>query len=157
MTNHHTLLRIFKENDIERIVHLASDLGLSHWSEKDYVAESSRADSHLKVAVREKEIIGFIVGRRIPGNGHEKAVDAEIYNIGVAEREQRHGVGDLLLSDFLESNRRSNVENIWLEVRSKNAKAIAFYEKHGFEYFAARPKFYQGPSDDGIIMKLSLK
>ncbi|NOT47858.1 MAG: ribosomal protein S18-alanine N-acetyltransferase [Acidobacteria bacterium] len=156
MTNKDVTLRDFVEEDIDQVVALTEELGLSRWSREDYLAELARSDSHMHVALRLEKLIGFIVGRNIPGSRDETGLDAEIYNIGVHRSEQGSGVGRVLLCSVLDECRRKNVQLVWLEVRVKNANAISFYEKAGFTQFAARPKFYTDPPDDGIVMRLSL-
>jgi ribosomal protein S18 acetylase RimI-like enzyme len=42
-------------------------------------------------------------------------------------------------------------------VRESNRKAIAFYEKNGFESVQTRRHFYNDPREHAILMKLTLK
>lgn len=155
MNDSKAVLRDFEIADIETVFGLADELGLSRWSRQDYTAELARTDSHLRVAVSQGRIAGFIVGRFVPGNDDDNSVDAEIYNIGVRVPEHRSGIGKLLLSDFLENCRSKKVKFVWLEVRKMNKKAISFYEKAGFTQFGERPGFYSDPADDGIVMRLT--
>lgn len=148
-------LRPFVEEDIAAAVAMAVDLGLSTWSAEDYVAEMKRRDSYLVAAVEGDRIVGFIVGRRVPGQ-KPSSLEAEIYNIGVERNSQRHGIGLILINDFLAHYRRENVETVWLEVRKANLAAISFYEKVGFMQFAERRNFYSDPVDDAILMSMNL-
>lgn len=149
-------LRPLKIEDIDHVVALADGLGLSHWSQSDYAAELKRPDSYMTVAVSEGEVVGFIVGRRVPGAGTSGGFDAEIYNIGVDRKAQRKGVGVKLLSGFLEKCRDESVEAVWLDVRENNDVARAFYERAGFEAFDVRRNFYTDPPDSGIVMQLAI-
>ena len=149
-------LRPLKIEDINHVVALADGLGLSHWSQSDYAAELKRPDSYMTVAVSEGEVVGFIVGRRVPGAGPSGGFDAEIYNIGVDRKAQRKGVGVKLLSGFLEKCRDESVEAVWLDVRENNDAARAFYERAGFEAFDVRRNFYTDPPDAGIVMQLAI-
>ena len=155
--NESVILREFVSGDENSVVKLSTELGLSHWSEQDYLAEASQSQSHFLVAVIESEVVGFIVGRFVPGTQEaELRPDAEIYNIGVDTARQRSGIGNLLLRNFLDECRSGNVNFVWLEVRKMNLKAISFYESIGFEQFAERPRFYKDPPDDGMVMRLEM-
>lgn len=151
-------LRPFAAGDIDAVEKLATELKLSHWSAKDYSAERARTDSYMSVAVDEGDvIIGFIVGRRVPGSEKdESGFDAELYNIGVADRKQGTGVGQALLSAFIKESKRQNVTHVWLEVRAGNNRAVSFYKESGFEEFTRRRNFYTNPKEDALIMRLNL-
>ena len=146
-------IRRFSEGDCNIVFELSEDLGLSPWSVQDYRDELERGDSRMLIAERGRSVCGFIVGRIVPGN-LEDEVDAEIYNIGVSAAYQRSGVGAALIEKFLGLCRAAGAKFVWLEVRSANSNAIAFYERAGFQEFATRPKFYRDPEDDAIVMRL---
>jgi ribosomal-protein-alanine N-acetyltransferase len=97
-----------------------------------------------------RKILGFIVGRIVPGP------DAEIYNIAVSQSTRRQGFGRLLLSEFIAKCIDAGVSNIWLEVRYSNTNAISFYNEMGFAEIAIRPGFYTNPVEDARIMKLTI-
>jgi ribosomal-protein-alanine N-acetyltransferase len=49
------------------------------------------------------------------------------------------------------------INQVFLEVRISNEKAIAFYQKFGFEKDAIRDKYYSGDySEDALLMSLNL-
>lgn len=149
-------LRSFEETDVDEVIGLAEEAGLSHWSRRDYLAELARDDSYMRIATEHNELAGFIVGRFVPGSSGGNRLDAEIYNIGVQPRHRGSGVGKMLLSNFLDECENRLIEAVWLEVRKANSVAISFYQKAGFIEFAVRPKFYSRPPDDGIVMRLDL-
>lgn len=143
--------------DIDAVIAIASSLNLSHWSREDYLAELRRDDSIL-LACREAgqaDILGFIVGRRIPG--FQSGEDAEIYNIGVANPLQRRGVGSLLMRSFIDEVLNHGIHGIWLDVRKNNIAAIGFYASFGFAASYGRRNFYTNPPEDAVVMQLILK
>jgi ribosomal-protein-alanine N-acetyltransferase len=101
--------------------------------------------------------IGFVVGRIVPGGAIEVIPDAEIYNVAVIESEQGNGYGQLLFDGFCEKCFEKEAQNIWLEVRASNKKAIDFYHRNGFEMVQSRNNFYENPREHALLMKLSLK
>ena len=52
--------------------------------------------------------------------------------------------------------RERRVENIWLEVRESNTRAIVFYTRNGFERVQTRTNFYENPREHAILMRLRL-
>ena len=57
----------------------------------------------------------------------------ELKRIYVLERLWRRGAGEALLRHCIEVARQMNKDSIWLGVWQQNARALPFYEKHGFE------------------------
>ena len=43
--------------------------------------------------------------------------------------------------------------SLTLEVRASNAPAQALYEKLGFREVGRRPKYYQNPREDALILR----
>ena len=148
-------VRPFEPADAEAAVELGKSLGLSQWTVADYRDELRRADAGMLAAVKGANVVGFIVGRRVPGSTHGR-VDAEIYNIGVNPRFQRSGTGSALMLEFLSQCREAGVRDVWLEVRATNEVAVRFYRKFGFAPYAVRPGFYRDPPEDGVVMRLTL-
>lgn len=85
---------------------------------------------------------GYALGSIICG-------EAELYRIAVCADFRRRGLGDRLLSDFIEKCRSMEGEKIFLEVRSRNTPAISLYRKAGFEEISVRKGYYG--DDDAVI------
>ncbi len=150
-------LRKFIPDDISSVLAIADECGLSRWSRDDYNSELTRTDSFILSAETDDEIvIGFIVSRFVPGSG-ASVLEAEIYNIGVTPRFHGRGVGSALIETLIKKCVKDGVTAIWLDVRAKNARAIDFYERHGFSAVMTRKNFYTDPADDGIVMQLDLR
>ncbi len=148
-------IRSLQPGDVEQVVELADSQNLSPWSKDDLLTELSRTDSLLLVAETGGNIFGFIVGRLVPGQRSDQ-FDAELYNIGVKIEMQNLSIGGRLLQSFLDFCRRNDAGQVWLEVRAGNSKAIAFYQKAGFEEQGIRPNLYRSPTEDAIVMALTL-
>ena len=82
--------------------------------------------------------------------------DAEILNIAGARNSRNQGIGTLLATHMINICRSNGVEDIFLEVRESNVSARALYVKLGFAEIGKRKKYYSNPTEDAILMKLSL-
>lgn len=133
---------------------IAEACGLSYWSETDYVQEFQRKDSIALGAFESIDLLGFIVGHSLAAADGSFST-AEIYNIGVRPDQQRKGIGQLLMQNFITTALNRGSETIWLETRKRNQAAIDFYQKLGFASRGMRRGFYSSPTDDAVIMSFS--
>jgi [ribosomal protein S18]-alanine N-acetyltransferase len=139
-------------SDIGELLEIADECGLGPWSRQNFADELARDDSILLLSrIESGKVIGFLVGRVIAGSA-----EGEINNIAVTPEFRRRGLGKLLLDEFLKRCIRGGVDKIWLEVRSLNASAIAFYKRYGFQRRSTRKNFYSNPVDDALVMELDI-
>ena len=73
----------------------------------------------------------------------------DIINIIVEEKERRNKIATKLLDYVVDKYK--DINNILLEVRSKNDIAIKFYLKNKFKHIHTRENYYE--DDDAYIMK----
>jgi len=107
------------------------------------------ADNHFsvkKVALLDGEVVAFFAGEIIFS-------EASITMIAVKGKYQRKGIGRHLMDWFYSLAKKEGVKNIWLEVSSRNKKAIRFYEKRGFLLQDIRKGYYRDGSD-ALVMRL---
>jgi ribosomal-protein-alanine N-acetyltransferase len=81
--------------------------------------------------------------------------EAELFLITVKKEFQGLGYGKILLEHLLNKLKENNVKVCYLEVSSKNSRAINLYKKFGFYEYSYRKKYYSN-SDDAILMKKEL-
>ena len=67
---------------------------------------------------------------------------------------RRQGIAERLLSELHTKAQERGAVCCFLEVRSRNAGAIALYEKSGYEKIALRRNYY--PDDDAVIYRRPL-
>ena len=79
--------------------------------------------------------------------------EADVQTIAVAPSAQGRGVGTRLLRALTERAVRSGARSLLLEVRADNARAIALYEREGFERISVRRRYYQPGDVDAWIMR----
>ena len=90
--------------------------------------------------------IGYIVGRSVLDEG-------EILNLGVALRARRRGVGRALVQYLLDEFADAGARAVFLEVRESNAPAQGLYEGFGFREVGRRPRYYQRPVEDAVLLR----
>jgi ribosomal protein S18 acetylase RimI-like enzyme len=113
----------------------------AQWNVSDYVRY------HLRVAIYEKQIVGFLVSRAL--GRPEDHCDWEILNLAVLPAFRRRRVGRSLVESLLVDSGGS----VYLEVRSSNKAAIHLYNSLGFEEVSRRPGYYEAPLEAAIVMK----
>ncbi len=84
------------------------------------------------------------------------AGEASLYTLTVSPAARRTGAASALLAHSLDQLRGEGAETAYLEVRASNAAAIALYEKAGFVADGRRPRFYQHPTEDAVLMHRAL-
>ena len=92
-------------------------------------------------------IVAFAFGRVVTG-------EAELFQIGTLPEYRGRGLAKSLLERLHGKMREKGAAVCFLEVRSRNAAALALYEKLGYERISVRRDYY--PDDDAIVMKRSL-
>ena len=102
-----------------------------------YVAEDVEAES----------AVGYIGMHHILDEGY-------ITSLVVHPGRRREGIASALMKETIEYAERHELKRITLEVRVSNARAIALYEKFGFEKDGVRPDFYDSPKEDAAIYSL---
>ena len=78
---------------------------------------------------------------------------AQLANIAVHPVSWKQGIGQQLLNEALQNAIEEECENMTLEVRISNERAIQFYEKNGFISVDTRKNYY----DDGENAYLMIK
>ena len=95
----------------------------------------------------EDEIHGY-VGMWITDN-------LEIINLYVDEEYQGMGFGSIIMDFVIDVCEQSNINNLSLEVRSSNIKAINLYKKFGLKESHVRKNYYVNENketEDAIVM-----
>jgi ribosomal-protein-alanine N-acetyltransferase len=85
------------------------------------------------------------------------AGEAHVLNLCVDPNYRQLGYADRMLEDMLDRARRTEVGEMFLEVRPSNETAIALYRKYGFRQIAYRPAYYQareGREDAAVLSKV---
>jgi ribosomal-protein-alanine N-acetyltransferase len=91
----------------------------------------------LTLAKDDQGAVGFSLVRAV-------ADEAELLLLAVDPAEQRRGIGQLLLDEFVVTARCGGAHRFHLEVRDGNS-AVALYRAAGFVPAGRRRNYYHGP------------
>ena len=85
--------------------------------------------------------------------------EAHLLNITVAPEHQGQGFARLMLDALDLWARGIPAQQLWLEVRAGNVRAIRLYETHGYQRQGLRKGYYpdgHGRREDAVVMRLKL-
>ena len=128
---------------IDEIYYVEQSCFGNPWTKKMLECELNSPLSILENEERDGKIVGYALGRVV-------ADEAELLKICVLSGWRKQGIAEKLLGSLLKKMRENGAAACFLEVRSKNAPALALYQKMGFEQIALRRNYY--PDDDAVVM-----
>ena len=110
------------------------------------ILEEEKTNPYLKYCfyVGNNKILGYITYLDIYDR-------FEISNIYVLREFRGNGIASKMLQFVIDEGLNKKINNLTLEVNSKNTSAIALYHKYGFKEVAIRSGYYSGT--DGILME----
>jgi len=140
---------LMDHSDLKEAYEIEKQTNPSPWSKENFF--SSYEVGHKSLVCRiDNVIVGFIIFSVINKEMH-------LLNIAVHTEHQKKGIGSLLMETMLKQASVMGVLKVYLEVRSKNEKAILFYKKYNFIKDAVRVNYYTGEnSDDAVLMSLAI-
>ena len=140
---------LMDHSDLKEAYEIEKQTNPSPWSKENFF--SSYEVGHKSLVCRiNNVIVGFIIFSVINKEIH-------LLNIAVHTEHQKKGIGSLLMETMLKQASVMGVLKVYLEVRSKNEKAILFYKKYNFIKYAVRVNYYTGKnSDDAVLMSLAI-
>lgn len=153
-------VREMKIDDLPQVLQIQKALAFQDWNKRQFIAEitanyalcvvyeeaqfnsaqsnstqTNSAQSNEDPRLRGDDILGYAVF-------HLMGPDSELLSIAANAPHQRTGIGTALLNAGLAHLDFAKGDKMFLEVREGNTKARRFYEKHGFEPYAERKKYY---------------
>jgi ribosomal-protein-alanine N-acetyltransferase len=158
-------VRYAAADDVRGIVALdrATEL-LPHWTESEYAAAAGASSAGgsvrrcLFVAEIAGELVGFAVGMAaLAGDAMGVVYSAELESVAVARSARRMGVAKALCNEVIGWARHLGAKEMDLEVRSGSAGAIRLYEALRFVSVGRRARYYKGPAEDAVLMRLRLE
>ena len=134
--------------DLDAIAELEQHSFPQPWPRATFEAELATAHARVIVA-RAAPPAGAVIGFC----DYWLVVD-EVHVLAIATHPDRRraGVGGRLLAHALDDGRRAGCTRATLEVRRRNAPAIALYERAGFRTVHVRARYYQDNLEDALVM-----
>jgi ribosomal-protein-alanine N-acetyltransferase len=140
--------------DLNRVMEIAESLkDAPHWTRANYVAALAPAATPRRIALVAEEgvkVAGFAVASLMPPR-------AELEIIAVEAQFQRRGLARRLFAELAATLGLAQVTEVILEVRASNQPALGLYRRLGFAESGRRPRYYQAPADDAVLMRLVLE
>ena len=137
-------VRKLQDTDIEELSRIEAESFSMPWSAEDFRGLLTREYCLYVVAEADGHIAGCA---GLTDSFHEGNID------NVVTPEYRNlGIGGKMLEELLRLGNERGITAYTLEVRVSNAPAIRLYEKFGFVSEGIRPKFYEKPTEDAMIM-----
>ncbi len=119
------------------------------WSEKSVASELDNPLSLWLIAEADGVVAGYV--------GSQTVLDsADMMNLAVSQDFRRQGIGEQLVNSLTEALAEKGVKTLLLEVRISNEPAKQLYQKLGFEIVGKRPRYYEKPREDALILRKEL-
>ena len=120
--------------------------GREGWSERSVAGELTNALALWLVAEEDGVVAGYVGSQTV-------CAETDMMNVAVTADFRRRGIGEQLVNALVEELKALESHSLTLEVRASNAPAQALYEKLGFKEVGRRPKYYQNPREDALILR----
>lgn len=143
------------EHDLVEVCSIELICELSAWGWDAYhkelqsTQESIMLVARIDSALHETGIVGFIVARIIADELH-------VNNVAVRPQFRGYRIGSRLLRATLDQGKKRGATMACLEVRAGNHAAQRLYRSCGFEVDGRRKSYYREPTEDALLMTLSL-
>jgi len=143
-------IRKAEANDIDAIAGIEQQRFPHPWKKSYLMDELSHDISYFYVAedVVDSQVAGYIIFWIIEDL-------LELHKIVSAENYKKKGIGKKLFLFMVEVARQKKVKEVFLEVRKSNTEAIQFYEAFHFRLTGTRKDYYQDPTEDALIYRLT--
>ena len=138
-------IRELEMRDVEAVSIIEAESFSMPWSAADFEKLITDEKSLYLVAEIEEQVVGCCGVTNVCGEGN-------INNVVVQEMYRGQGVAYTMMQELLVRGREIGCAEFTLEVRVSNAPAIHVYQKLGFVSEGVRPRFYEKPVEDAMIM-----
>ena len=79
--------------------------------------------------------------------------ECELEFVFVSPEARQQGIGRTLVQTVFAWAGELGAEEVWLEVRESNMRALRLYEQCGFTIVGRRPGYYADPPEDAVLMR----
>ena len=140
-------------NLLEQIIEIEKECFSDPWSLDSFIYEHENPYSYNLIFTED-----FLGNHKVVGYIYTHFILDEVYinNFAVIQKCRKKGIGGILLKEIIKKAREENYIHITLEARESNENAINFYKNNGFVNIGIRRNLYSNPTENGVIMKLTL-
>lgn len=143
-------LRPMTAADLPEVVVLERAVfGDEAWSTQMLLSELAERSRYYLVAAEDGRIVGY---GGLLGAGEQ----GDVVTLAVAVSHWGHGIGSTLLKALIAEAVRRGFAELFLEVRTDNARAQQLYRRYGFTEIGIRRGYYQPSGADALVMRRSL-
>ena len=139
-------IRNMQPSDLAEVI--ANERSAYEFPWADSIFERSlKRDYCVVVEAADGELLGHAILNVV-------ADEASVFNIAVAPKAQRQGIGYWLLENLLNHARDQGSVEVFLEVRESNRPAFSLYHSVGFNEVGVRRNYYPAKNgrEDAILL-----
>lgn len=136
-----------QEKHLPALAELEKQCFHAPWSEK--MLREELGGGIFLVAEQDGEVQGYVGCQTVLDEGY-------ITNVAVSPDFRRRGAARRLIAELIARAKEKRLAFVTLEVRESNAPAIALYTGAGFAPVGKRKNFYSNPTENAVLMTISL-
>jgi len=145
------MIRSMKLSDLDQVCEIENEAFSHPWSKEDFEVELQSNPYALYFVLVEDDLIKAYIGIWLI---YERA---QITTIAVNKDFRSQGLSKILMNFLDTVCIENNVEEVSLEVRVSNIKAINLYHSFGFIEKGIRKDYYQDNHEDAYLMVKEVK
>ena len=136
-----------QEKHLPALAELEKQCFHAPWSEK--MLREELGGGIFLVAEQDGKVQGYVGCQTVLDEGY-------ITNVAVSPDFRRQGIARALIAELTAKAEENKLAFVTLEVRESNAPAIALYTGAGFAPVGKRKNFYSNPTENAVLMTISL-
>ena len=136
-----------QEKHLPALAELEKQCFHAPWSEK--MLREELGGGIFLVAEQDGEVQGYVGCQTVLDEGY-------ITNVAVSPDFRRRGAARRLIAELIARAKEKGLAFVTLEVRESHAPAIALYAGAGFAPVGKRKNFYSNPTENAVLMTISL-
>ena len=142
------MIRIVEMGDahVAEVARLETVCFSDPWSERSIASELFNPLSYWLVALDGDRVAGYVGSQSVLG-------ESDMMNVAVDPDYRRQGIAEQLVTELIAALKDRGNYQLTLEVRASNTPAQKLYEKLGFVSVGKRPRYYQNPKEDALILR----
>ena len=142
------MIRIVEMGDahVAEVARLETVCFSDPWSERSMASELSNPLSYWLVALDGDRVAGYVGSQSVLG-------ESDMMNVAVDPDYRCQGIAEQLVTELIAALKERGNYQLTLEVRASNTPAQKLYEKLGFVSVGKRPRYYQNPKEDALILR----